>query len=189
MFDKKIVEDNIDAIINLSEKIMSLKIPLLPSDNYNQGKNHQEKFVNKVQSHFEAIPKEIKQKYYLEKLLIPIKIGVSNLKVAPRHGDFTPWHMILSSNGEINLIDGEHAMSQGVEYYDIGYFIQRVFSVWKEKDLAKKIYEKLISRGYDKNKLKTILLARTIGGFLDESLSPSPNYLIHEEFNNWALSI
>ncbi len=188
MFNNKIVKDNIDAIIDLSEKIMSLKIPLLPSDNYNFGKNHQEKFANKVESHFEAIPKEVKQKYSLEKLLILTKSGIPNLGAMPRHGDFAPWHMILSSNGEINLIDGEHAMSQGVEYYDIGYFIQRVFSVWKEKDLAKKIYERLISRGYEKNKLKTILLARAIGGFLDESLSPSPNYLIHEEFKDWVLS-
>lgn len=182
----EVAEVKIDEIITLSEKIFSLKIPLLPADIYNPGKNHQEKFINKVKSHFESIPQEVKQKYQLEKSLQLIGVGALILECRPRHGDFAPWHLLSTSH--FSLIDGEHAMSQSVEYYDIGYFIQRVFSVWKKPDLAKRVYHKLMKRNYDREKLKTILLARSIGGFLDESLNPTPDYKIHEEFKSWVLS-
>lgn len=184
----EVVETRLNEIIELSEKIMSLKIPPLPADKYNPGKNHQEKFLNKVQSHLDSIAKDIKDRYQLNNLLYLIKVGISHLENRPRHGDFAPWHLIVNTNS-LFLIDGEHAMSQSVEYYDIAYFIQRVFSVWKKPDLAKKIYYKLIERNYYKEKLRTILLARAIGGFLDESLNLNPNYEIHEEFKCWVLSI
>lgn len=188
----EIIKDKLDEIVNLSEKIMSLKIPLLPADDYNPGYDHREKFINKVQSHLESIPKQIRQKYHLEELFQLIKTGALIIKCRPRHGDFAPWHLIINTQSpatDFYLIDGEHAMSQSVEYYDIGYFIQRVFSVWKKKEIAKKVYQKLIKRNYDKNKLKTILLARAIGGFLDEFLTGKPAYKIHEDFKNWSLSI
>ncbi len=189
LLNKDLLEKNIDNVIALAETIGRLKIDLLPADIYHQGKNHQEKFYHKTLSHFQNVPEKISETYELKKLLNLIKINLPNFGLSARHGDFAPWHMILLSGGTIGLIDGEHAMMGGVEYYDLGYLIQRVFSVWKEKELAKKIYKKLMIRGYKKNKLKTILFARTIGGFLDESLSPNPDYSIHEEFKDWVLLI
>lgn len=189
----EVAEAKIDELIDLSEKIMSLKIPMLLADSYNPGKNHQEKFLNKVLSHFQSIPQEIIYKYNLKGLLKTVENGIPNLKQASRHGDFAPWHLILDTNpyslsaSPFYLIDGEHAMSQGIEYYDICYFIQRIFSVWKNKEIALKIYEKLLNRDYNKNKLKTVFAARAIGGFLDESLSPKPDYGIYEDFKKFVL--
>jgi hypothetical protein len=188
LLDKKLVAEKIQEIIDLSERIMSIKIVSLPSDKYTQGRDHREKFVNKTVSHFEAVPENVRIKNHLGDLLLHVKNNAKSLRCSPRHGDFTPWHMILDEDS-INLIDGEHAMSQGIEYYDIAYFIQRVYAVWKDVKLAKSIYQKLILRGYDKNKLKVVLMARSIGGFLDESLAPIPDYSIHEELKEWVLSI
>lgn len=193
LLDKKFVAEKIHEIIDLSERIMSVKIDSLPSDKYTQGRDYREKFVNKVVSHFEAVPENIRTEYYLGDLLSFVKNNAQSLRCSPRHGDFAPWHMI-TTNYELRttnlfLIDGEHAMSLGIEYYDIAYFIQRVYAVWKETKLAKSIYQELILRGYDKNKLKVVLMARSIGGFLDETLSPNPDYSIHKEFKTWLRSI
>lgn len=186
----EVVEAKVEEIISLSEKIANLKIDKLPADFYNPGKNCQEIFLNKTISHYDAIPGEIRIKYELNTLRNFVKDNYSLLSCCTRHGDFAPWHLLVSKkHNTLFLIDGEHAMSQGVEYYDIGYFIQRTYSVWKEKELAIEIYRKLLERGYIKNKLKIILSARAIGGFLDESLAPKPNYKIHEEFSKWVLDI
>lgn len=185
ILDKNIVKAKIEEIIKLSETVMNLAIGDLPSDKYNNGNNYLEMFLNKVQSHFDAVPEPIAKKYQLEKLLFEVKETAPSLQLFPRHGDFAPWHMILTKDEKIALIDGEHAMAKGVEYYDIGYFIQRVYAVWREPELAKNIYDILINRGYDKKSLRTILMARTIGGFLDESLAPNPDYSLHEEMKSW----
>ncbi len=184
-----VVLANTDRIIDLTEKIMSLKLTPLPADSYHQGKNHLEKFLNKTKAHFGSVPNEIKNTYKLKNLLRLIEANVQNLSCRPRHGDFSPWHLIFDKNNRLCLIDGEHAMSQGVEYYDIAYFIQRAFSVWKKPEIAKKIYGELTKRSYDTKKLKTVLAARAIGGFLDESLAPNPDYEMHEEFMKWIVSI
>lgn len=189
LLDKNLLKRNIDKVINLAETIKGLKLNALPADKYNPGKNHQEKFFNKTYLHFQSVPKKISENYNLNELLDLIKANLSDLASSPHHGDFAPWHMIMSLDGKINLIDGEHAMSKGVEYYDLGYFIQRVYSVWKEKELAEIILEKLYQRGYEKNKLKTILSARAIGGFLDESFSSNPDYSVHENFKDWVLHL
>ena len=80
-------------------------------------------------------------------------------------------------------------MKNGVEYYDSCYLIQRVFSVLEEQEFAKQIYQMLVKRFYDEEKMKVVLSARAIGGFLDESLKEKPNYKIAEEFKNWILTL
>lgn len=115
--------------------------------------------------------------------------GSKSLSAKTRHGDFTPWHIFLLKNGSLGLIDGEHAMANGVENYDICYLIQRVFSVLKETQIALKILELILKRGYSPKKLKVVLIARAIGGFLDEFLTPNPDYLYADKFKNWVLEL
>ncbi|KKP92356.1 MAG: UDP-N-acetylmuramyl pentapeptide phosphotransferase/UDP-N-acetylglucosamine-1-phosphate transferase [Parcubacteria group bacterium GW2011_GWA2_36_10] len=74
----------------------------------------------------------------------------------------------VTGSGKLGLIDGEHAKADSVEGYDIGYLIQRVFSVLKSTKLAEQIFQKLIKRQYSVEKLRVILAARAIGGFLDD---------------------
>ena len=182
-------ENDYPSIIEFSEHIQSLRIKLRPYDETAEGKVHSLWFTEKTKRWLEAIPKDIVNLYKLYELFDFINLHASRLAPSPRHGDFTPWHMMKLINGSIALIDGEHALQNGVENYDIAYFIQRIFSVDKNPKQATKIYELLVKKGYDKNKLKVVLAARAIGGFLDESLSEKPNFGPHEAFSKFVRQI
>ena len=151
--------------------------------------NYLERNLRKIESWFNDIPPEVVDKFEINKLLHLTKYDYQKLKKRTRHGDFTPWHMFKLTNGRIGLFDGERAMRNGVEYYDATYLIQRVFSVLENPEFAKDIYQMLVKRFYDIDKMRTLLMARAIGGFLDESLGPKPNYDIASEFKTWALNI
>ncbi|MCL5438761.1 MAG: hypothetical protein M1268_02095 [Patescibacteria group bacterium] len=187
--DKTITDElktSIEDIIEFSEIIQNLNLNIL---NYDKNLNYKDRFINKTNSWFNAIPKDVKEKYLLSKLLDAVKNGANNLSAKARHGDFTPWHMIRLKTGQLGLIDGEHALSKSVEYYDIAYFIQRVFSVLKNPEFAQKSINLLIKKNYDLNKLKVLLAARAVGGFLDESLTSSPDYTFSERFKNWVIHL
>lgn len=176
-----------DQLINYFPEIINLSeiIQLLPQKE--TGEDFKKKFIEKTETWFSDIPENIKDKFQINILLQIVKKGTIFLLVKPRHGDLAPWHIIKLENGQLGLIDGEHFLYNGVENYDICYFIQRVFSVLKNPEVAKEIYKQLISKGYDKNKLKVVLAARAIGGFLDESLADKPDYKIASEFSNWVI--
>ncbi|OGD90186.1 hypothetical protein A3D07_00050 [Candidatus Curtissbacteria bacterium RIFCSPHIGHO2_02_FULL_42_15] len=176
----KLFISNIPKVIAFSQLIQNLK-----TKNPNQKGIHHEIFLNKAKSWLDGIPNDIQAKYDLEKLYKKVAKGVSDLKAKPRHGDFAPWHLIKLKDGQLALIDGEHALKNGVELYDIGYFIQRVFSVLKNPKLAQDILNLLAHQGFDIKKLRCILAARTIGGFLDESLAHTPDYSFADQFRKW----
>lgn len=179
-------EANLTKIIIFSEKIQSLNLSRIsPRDDFDA----REYLIEKTGAWFEGIPQNVKEKYEIDRLLDIVESGYKTLYQRPRHGDFTPWHMFELKNGKLGLIDGEHAMASSIEYYDICYFIQRVFSVLQEKELAKKIFVMLLERNYNENKLRVVLAARAIGGFLDESLTKTPNYSIHEDFKKWVVDL
>lgn len=177
----------INQIISFSEYIQDLDVePLSEKDN----ENYSDWFLEKVKSWHNEIPQNIIEKYKTKELLYIVENEYKNLEMKTRHGDFTPWHMIKLPNGKIGLIDGEHAMRNGVEYYDMGYFIQRVFSVLGNPDFAKEIYTMLKNKNYNLKKLKIILASRAIGGFCDESLiSNISNYERASKFKQWVLNL
>lgn len=174
-------------IIEFSEIIQALK--LQPFNNDFDLNNSQENFVSKTKGWYQSIPKSIKEKYQIEPLLKLVEKNAHLLLTKTRHGDFTPWHIFKLNDRVLGLIDAEHAMAMSVENYDIGYFIQRIFSVLQDEGLAGHLFKLLIKRGYKTEKLKTILLSRAIGGFLDESLTENPNYIYHVKFKSWVLKI
>ncbi len=184
-----VLQESVDEVIHLSEYIQMLPLHDLQREGYIEATNYKEWFVEKTKSWYRAIPEQAIEDYGVEKLLQIVEDGVAQLDKKPRHGDFTPWHIMKLQNGKLGLLDGEHAMSDGVEYYDIGYFIQRVFSVLELKTFAKAILEKLLTRNYDVQKLQVILAARGIGGFLDRSLHPTPDYTIDGDFKDWVLGL
>jgi len=184
--DLDFLSENLDLIINLSEKISQLKIKKLPADNFIKGKTPQEKFINKTANHLQSLPKKIIKEYNLDNLFLKVKNQASELKTACRYGDFNINHMILKNN-QIYLIDGQLAMTQWVEYYDIAYLIQRIYSQFNHQSLAKKIVNRLLEKNYSLKKLTTILFARAIGGFLDEYIAQGNNYQLHNEFKNWII--
>lgn len=174
------------SVIKFSELIQGLDIVNLSP---HESADHRGWFLKKTEAWFNGIPKNTREQYKLNDLLQIVKNCVSTLKKKPRHGDFTPWHLIRLKSGQLGLIDGEHAMANGVEYYDIGYFIQRIFSVLENPNFAEKILSELIKNNYNLEKLTVILAARGIGGFLDESLKPSPNYEFSSKFKDWVISL
>lgn len=176
----------IDQVINLSRVIQQL-----PGINFASGEkeDYRKRFFNKANLWFKDIPINVRMKFKLDLLLKIIEKGVSRLSDKPRHGDFTPWHIIKLKDSKLGLIDGEHALPDGVENYDICYFIQRVYCVLKNPDVAKRIHVQLVSNSHDGGKLKTVLAARAIGGFLDESLTVRPDYIFAGNFKKWVSEI
>ena len=180
---------DLDDIIKFSELIQTLDINHLKRPDVISSLDSRKWFFKKTKLWFSDIPKDVVKLYKIYELLKLIENGVAVLRQRPRHGDFAPWHIFKLKSGRFGLIDGEHAMANSVENYDIAYFIQRVFSVLKSPDTALQIYIKLTKRGYRVEVLKTVLAARAIGGFLDESQVCSPNYDYATSFRDWVLKI
>lgn len=178
-----LIKEKLPLIIELSQLIQGLSF----KGTKNKATNHQQWFIAKAQSWYEAIPKPVIRRFPVKRLLSIVKNNASLLAQKPRHGDYAPWHLFDLGNQRLGLIDGEHFLVHGVEYYDIGYFIQRVFSVLQNPTLAKEIISTLASRGYDLDKLRVILAARAIGGFLDASLVNPPDYSFASRFAGLAL--
>ena len=176
---------NINLIIEFSESIKKLKLVNLSIE---ENSNFKDSFLEKTNSWYNTIPENIRLQYKINDLLKLVTNNIPNLQSKPRHGDFTPWHLMELKNGQLGLIDGEHAKKNSVEYYDIGYFIQRVFTILQNSTLSIRILNQLIKRGYDLEKLRVILAARAIGGFVDESLRPNPNYEINNNFKSWIIN-
>jgi hypothetical protein len=181
-----IISKHIENIIGFSEYIQGLPLKI-PNEDLIEAGTAQEWFVEKTKSWYEGISPQVTKDCSVNKLLEVVEDGAGYLSEKPRHGDFTPWHIMALENGELVLIDGEHAHSHGVEYYDIAYFIQRVFSVIDRRDQAEEVLNNLKKRNCNIDKLKTVLASRAVGGFLDEYLSPVPNYEKAKEFSDFVM--
>lgn len=173
-------------MIEFAELIQELKVKNLSEKDEEE---YQKWFLDKTRSWYEAIPAKILEKYKVAELLEIVERGHLKLKKKTRHGDFTPWHLFSVEGGRLGLIDGEHAMKNGVEYYDIGYVIERVFRVLQNKALAEKVLGRLKSKSFNLDKLRTVMAARAIGGFLDEYLTGKPRYRRSNEFKGWVMNL
>lgn len=182
------IGNHIDGVVAFSEYIQTLPLTI-PNNDLIATNSHQEWFVEKTKSWLENIGLKTIQKYNIDQVFELVRKGALDLLEKPRHGDFTPWHLIALDGGGLGLIDGEHAHSHGVEYYDIAYFIQRVFSVIDRRDLAEQVLENIKTKKFDMDKLKIVLLSRAIGGFCDEYLSPVPNYEKAQEFSDFVAEL
>lgn len=180
---------DIDKIIDFSQIIENLKIDNIKRYDVIKTDDYRTWFFKKTQSWFRGVPEKVIKVHQLNDLMVVVECDVSYLEKKPRHGDFAPWHLLKLKDGRFGLVDGEHAKVDSVEYYDIGYFIQRVFCVLKNKGLAIDIFNRLVARGYEIKKLKVILAARAIGGYLDESLADISDYAYVSKFKNWVISL
>ena len=182
------IKDYLNQIVEFSELIQNLNISQLSDKDT---KNYSDWFFHKTLSWYEGIPQNIIKEYQVDKLLEIVKTGYKNLDQKSRHGDFTPWHIIKLENNKLDLIDGEHAMRNGVQYYDIAFLIERVFVVLQNISLAQNFYQLLKQRDYDLEKLKTVLASRAIGGFLDCSLyfEKKPDFTFADKFKDWVINL
>ncbi|MEI6533521.1 MAG: hypothetical protein WCO06_06845 [Candidatus Roizmanbacteria bacterium] len=180
--DVSLLNKHINTIIDFSLDIQKLQLPEIVSREIIISTSHWEWFINKTKTWLDSTPIDVQERFKLTEIFSCVQKRASILKQGVRHGDFAPWHMLELKNRKLGLIDGEHALTHGVEYYDICFFIQRVYSVLQNTDIANQILSSLIKKNVDIQKLQTVLFSRAIGGFLDESLSSLPDYSIHQKF-------
>lgn len=181
-------EPMIPKIVDFADFIMAQHITGVGRPDVVAGATPQDWFVNKTKSWLDAIPAQIQAQFGLVSLFAKVESGVASLATKPRHGDFTPWHLLKTSSG-LGLLDGEHAMSEGVELYDIGYLIQRVHTISKNPAVSQQILTTAEGKGHSTEKIKTILAARTIGGFLDAHLAGKTEFTLENEFKDWIISL
>ena len=123
---EQILIEDLPKIIEFGELIQNLNLTI---QGLSQREN--ESFLDRTKSWFNEVPQKVVKEYGVGSLLNLVENNYLKLAKKPRHGDFTPWHMFRLKNNKLGLIDGEHAMKNGVQYYDLGYLIQRVYSVMK----------------------------------------------------------
>ena len=182
---EQILIEDLPKIIEFGELIQNLNLTI---QGLSQREN--ESFLDRTKSWFNEVPQKVVKEYGVGSLLNLVENNYLKLAKKPRHGDFTPWHMFRLKNNKLGLIDGEHAMKNGVQYYDLGYLIQRVYSVMKNPAFAQTILEELLKIGYDLEKLKVVLAARAIGGFCDETLiRKEHDYERANKFKEWVLAL
>ncbi|MDP3940780.1 MAG: hypothetical protein Q8Q49_00575 [bacterium] len=179
-----------ENIVQAAELVTTFSFVPSESNLYAKSENHTSYFKDRALRWLNGIPEQIRSDYRVTELTGVVDSGAGSLDKRTRHGDFTPWHMMKLGGGKLGLIDGEHALPHGVEYYDIAYFIQRVFVVLQNPDVAKQMVVLLLSKGYDKEKLRTVLAARGVGGYLDVSLSgPEADFSLANEFQNFVKTL
>lgn len=179
----------IPDIIGFADFISSLPIQKLGKPDIVTGATPQDWFVNKTKSWLNAIPTQIQAQHGLLKLFAIVESEAPSLLKKPRHGDFTPWHLMKLNDGKLALIDGEHAMSDGVEHYDIAYLVQRIHTICNQPEIAINILEEVKRTGHDIRKLKTVMSARAIGGYLDAALAQKKDYTLENNYKDWVLSL
>jgi hypothetical protein len=179
----------IPRILDLADFVMKKEISGVGKPDAVAGSTPQEWFLNKTQAWSDMTPEDVKNNNNVSTILEVVKSGSESLTTKPRHGDFTPWHLMALSSGGLGLLDGEHAMSEGVELYDVAYLIQRVHTISNRPDLSNWILDEAKVRGYDTQKLKTVLAARGVGGYLDAHLAEKSDFTKENSFRDWVLSI
>lgn len=141
------------------------KLPLLRDQKNNQ-LNSWEKYQEKYHKWYT----EARKKYDVEKIFKIVKNLRGDYLKGLNHGDFVPWHMI-ENNGQIVLIDAEHASSLGPRYYDIAYFYHRVYTALQAPKLAEKYLAMIKKKLPEEEKEKferffpLVLATRILGGF------------------------
>lgn len=109
------------------------------------------------------------------------------VKTATNHSDFVPWHMRRTEDGRFGLVDGEHASSFGVKYYDTAYFYHRVYTSLEEPNLAKQFLKILKTqlnnkeRGLFLEEIRPVLALRCIGGFFDAKNEGKKDLSLHKK--------
>ena len=89
-----------------------------------------------------------------------------------QHGDFTPWHILVDSQKNWWLIDGEHASIEKPRYYDLAYMYSRIFTRLHSPEHAAKLLRVFtVKAGASQEKLYLaflpIITSRAVGMYFD----------------------
>lgn len=93
----------------------------------------------------------------------------SRLQSCLQHGDFVPWHMIVTIQGVV-LIDGEHAGVALPRYYDLAYLYTRLFTRLHAHEAAADILKNFLLQAKPERfeqAFLTVMTSRVLGIHLD----------------------
>jgi hypothetical protein len=100
-----------------------------------------------------------------------IEQNIDSGQQAPSHSDFVPWHIFITNNNDLYLIDGEHSKINGFKFYDVAYFYHRTYTKLKRTDIADSFLQEFNNiynfDEKDKQCFRLILAQRVIGGYMD----------------------
>lgn len=106
-----------------------------------------------------------------KKLIQLIKDNINYLEIASSHGDFVPWSIYKTKEGQFYLVDSEAAQIAGPKFYDAAYFYHRVYTKLKRPDLAEIFLDKFKSINnfseHEDKVFNLVLASRVIGGYFD----------------------
>lgn len=160
------LEMNLPQIAKTADAIMVLPTDRqLPLDAASQGKSIQQEIMDRVEKYSEPAQQDLSAL----KIFIQERLGAA--KYAPHHGDFVPWGMMRTTDGELYLIDGEAARHHGMKFYDVAYFYHRVYTKMRRPDIAQRFlheFEKIHPlTDEEKENLLLMIALRLVGGYMD----------------------
>lgn len=160
------LEEKMELVAETAVAILKLSgLNLLPKDVDDPLEPVQEKFLENIKGWMPKIETDVSDLYEF------ILKNIESLEIAPFHGDFVPWHFILTKSGELFLVDAEAARIKGIKLYDTAFFYHRTYTKLKRPDLANRFLKLFIERYQmsEKEKLgfRVVLAQRLIGGTMD----------------------
>lgn len=177
-----IIEDMLEQITNFTAQLQNLGLNkietanqiLLSTEDFktsNDDKNLEmsQNYLAKIKS---WVLSEDQMQISLEPLLNMVEENIEFWTYCVNHGDFTPWHIMRTTEHKLYLIDGEHADLKP-DFYDISYFYHRTFTKLENPELANKFlhlsYSKLLpaKQNLFQEIFPSVLASRIIGGFFD----------------------
>jgi len=164
----KNLESNLEKIALAAKSILEVSTnKRLPNDK-EESKDREGShkiFLNRLKHWMKQFDENVDDLYaFIEKRM---RFG----QTAPSHGDFVPWHILITKDGKLFLIDGEHSKIEGIKFYDIAYFYHRVYTKLKRPDIADDFLKEFANiysfNERDTENFRLILSQRVIGGYMD----------------------
>ena len=183
----KELSQNLKRVALVAKEIMELSPDISsPKKTQEEMRLAEKKMIEKMDGWIELIDKKESitelRKFMTEKL--------PEVQFAPSFGDFVPWHMI-KGDGEIYLIDSEHAKMEWIKFYDVAYFYHRVFTKLQTPDIADEFMQTFLKlypmSNKDKETLRMILAQRLIGGYMDAQYDKATSVKLQDEMRDRLL--
>jgi hypothetical protein len=164
----KSLENNLAKIALTSKSILEMNTKKrLPNDetDTNKREDRQKIFLDRMKHWMNQFDNDVDDLYAF------IKERIRFIQKAPSHGDFVPWHIFMTGDKKLFLIDGEHSKAVGFKFYDVAYFYHRVYTKLKRPDIAANFLGEFINIypfiERDKECFRLVLAQRIIGGYMD----------------------
>lgn len=163
-----VLEDNLSKIASTAKLILEINTEdKLPNDKKEPDEKEDPKkvFLDRLKHWMSQFDNDANGLYEF------IEQNIDYGQQAPSHSDFVPWHIFITKNNELYLIDGEHSKINGFKFYDVAYFYHRTYTKLKRPDISDRFLQEFNSiynfDEKDKQCFRVILAQRVIGGYMD----------------------